>query len=230
MSTSGATDFSQSCIEIIRDALILINGVDDDETPSDFQYETARRALNRLAKSWMKRGLKLWSQKTATLDLVAGTASYTLGATGTKVMTRPLDIYNVRWTDGANEMPVLTYSRNEYMMQVNKTAQGKPVRFYYDPQLDNGVLYLWPSPDSSSDDLLFNYRSPLEDFDELDDDAFFPVEWTHALVLNLCTLIFPLGAVDAQRRAELYGQAAEALRDAERYDNDDESVFLVPMR
>lgn len=230
MSTSGSSDFSQSCIEIIRDALLLINGVDDDETPTDFQYETARRALNRLAKSWMKRGLKLWSQKTATLDLVAGTASYTLGATGTKVMTRPLDISSVRWTDGANEIPVLKFSRDEYLMQVNKTARGKPVRYYYDPQLNNGVLYLWPTPDSSTDDLLFSYRTPIEDFDELDDDAYFPVEWTHALVLNLCPLIFPLGAVDAQRRAELYAQAAQALADAERFDNDDDSVYLVPTR
>lgn len=230
MSTSGSADFSQSCIEIIRDALTLVNGIDDDETPTDHQYQFARRALNRLAKSWMKRGLKLWSQKTATLDLVSGTNSYTLGATGTKVMTRPLDVYNVRWTDGTSELPVLAYSRNEYMMQVNKTSTGKPVRFYYDPQLDNGVLYLWPAPDSSTDDLLFNYRTPIEDFDELDDDAYFPVEWTHALVMNLCTLIFPLGAVDAQRRSELYQQAMDALTEAEMHDNDDESVFLVPQR
>lgn len=230
MATSGSVDFSQTCAEIIEDALSLVNGIDDDETPSAHQLASARRALNRLCKAWMKRGLKLWLQEEATLDLVDGQASYTLGVGGNKVMNRPLEIYNVRWTDGTNEIPVLPFSRQEYFEQVNKTAEGKPVRFYYDPQLTLGAIYFWPTPDSSTDDVKFNYRTPVEDFDAQGNDPYFPQEWLHALVTNLATQIYHLGAVDAQRRAEIKAEAVEALAFAEAYDNDDTSMFLAPRR
>ncbi len=39
--------------------------------------------LNLMIKAWMANGAKLWAMKQATLFLTVGTASYSLGATGT---------------------------------------------------------------------------------------------------------------------------------------------------
>lgn len=228
MSTSGSIDFSQTTTEIIKDALLLVNAVEDEETPSDSHIAITKRALNRLAKAWMKRGLKSWLQQEGELYLANGQTSYTIGASGDLDIDRPLDIYAARWVSGDEETPVLPFSRTEYFNQVNKTIEGKPVRYYYDPQLTQGVLYLWPTPDDSQDTLKFSYRTPVEDFDSVSNDPHFPQEWLHALVLNLATQVFHLGAVDAQRRMEIRTEAMQALMDAEFHDNDDSSVYLVP--
>ena len=51
MATSGSVDFSMTTIEIIKDALILIGGIEDVGTPTSAQEDYAKRALNRMTKA-----------------------------------------------------------------------------------------------------------------------------------------------------------------------------------
>jgi hypothetical protein len=228
MATSGSFDFTQTRNEIIKDALILVNGIEDDETPSSFQTDYANRMLNRMIKSWMKEGLKLWVTKQGELDLGKGQSSYTLGSTGDYTINRPLMCENFRRKVDGVETPVRKVGRQTYMRQTNKSSEGKPVMAYYDPQLTNGVLYLWPTPDSGKDQLIFDYREPLEDFDNGTDNPDFPVEWLDAIVYNLAVRLIPMYEVRGDDRAFIVSMAQSLKDSVMDEDDNDDSFFLVP--
>ncbi len=97
MAVSGSNDYNQTALEIIKDALILCGGLEDDETPTAEQKSHALRALNRMVKAWSVKGLKAWCYNEVSLTLVTSQASYSIGPTGTDLVTeRPLSVTNVR--------------------------------------------------------------------------------------------------------------------------------------
>jgi len=229
MTTSGSIDFNQSATEIIKDALILIGGIEDDEPPSPSQLQYAMRMLNRMCKAWSKKGLKAWVWKEATLNLVIAQPSYTLGsATSDLVINRPLEIANARRVVDGIETEITIRSRQEYMNQPEKAnSSGEPVYVYYDPQLVRGVLYVWPAP-IATDQINFSYKSYIEDFDSLADTPYFPTEWLEAIVYNLALRLMPMYEVTGEDKTWITNMAIQFLDDAETNDTDEGSVFLTP--
>ena len=65
--------------------------------------------------------------------------------TFTNLVSRPNRILSYRRSTYAqdNEIPVLSFSRDQYFNQVNKSQQGTIVNCYYSPQLNNGRVYVW---------------------------------------------------------------------------------------
>jgi hypothetical protein len=124
----------------------------------------------------------------------------------TSRITRPLRIVNARRVEGygtsQNENSVRIASREEYFNTPSKNVEGTPTMMYYDPQLDTGQLYLWPTPDSADVFLRITYERTLEDFDEATNTPDFPQEWIEALVYNL-----------AYRMAPAFGKTGEAISD-----------------
>lgn len=229
MAVSGSNDFTQTENTIIKDALILCGGLEDDEEPESSQRSHARRALNRMVKAWSKRGLKAWTWNEETLTLVASQISYTIGPTATDLVTeRPLSIRNVRKiTTDTDETPIRVISRSEYMEQPSKDSESEPVAVFYDPRLDNGLLYVWPAPDSAYQ-LKFSSQQYIEDFDANSNTPYFPVEWLDAIVYNLAVRLGPLYEVKAPEMRELKMQAAEYLADAEAGDMEEGSYYMAP--
>lgn len=227
MATSGSVDYDQTAAEIVKDALILVGGLEDDGTPSSAQEAHALRMLNRLVKAWSKQGLKLWGWSQGTLTLVADQQSYTLGPSGDLDIDRPIQIDNVRRVVSSVETPIEIVGRSVYMNQPSKDTTGKTVFVYYDPQLSLGRLYVWPAPDAA-DSIKFDYKSYLEDFDASSDDPYFPAEWLDALVYNLALRLMPMYEVSGDDRQWITAMAAQFLQDAEDGDADQGSVFLVP--
>lgn len=228
MTTSGSVNFDQSATELIKDALILVGGLEDDETPSAAQEQYAMRMLNRMCKAWSNKGLKAWVWKEGTLNLVVAQPSYTLGpASADLVINRPLEIANARRVVDGVETEISIRSRNEYMNQPEKDSEGKPVYVYFDPQLTRSVLYVWPAPDDT-DSIKFSYRSYIEDFDTLANTPYFPSEWLDAIVYNLALRLMPMYDVTGEDRAWITAMAEQFLTDAEDGDSDQGSVFLMP--
>jgi hypothetical protein len=228
MATSGSVNFDQSATELIKDALILIGGIEIDETPTDEPLQYAMRTLNRMCKAWSNKGLKVWVWKEAELPLEIGQASYTLGPAGDLVINRPLEIANARRLVDSIETPIAIRSRNEYMNQPEKdTSSGEPVYVYYDPQLVRGVLYVWPAP-IAEDQINFSYKSYIEDFDTLADTPYFPSEWLEAIVYNLALRLCPMYEVVGQDKQDIVAMAVQFLQEAEDGDMDQGSVYLQP--
>jgi hypothetical protein len=109
---------------------------------------------------------------------------------------RPLRIRNLRSKnlDGI-EVPfaygTMPMSRDDYFRLPNKANLGTPLQGYYDPQLTNGVLYVWPVPSNATHRITFTYERTIEDFDNIADNADVPVEWLNAIKWNLAIELAP---------------------------------------
>lgn len=309
MTTSNSVDFSISRDDIIRSALEELGEVAEGEAITPDRTNAVSLRLNSWVKSLMAHGAKLWAMKQATLFLTVGTASYSLGATGTHctntyVQTTlstdeatnstslgltafagmaasdnigiVLDDGSIHWTtisgapgatttiatglasaatagnavfaytskinrpqridtDSAywhslagQDTPVRIIARSEYAQLSNKSASGKIVQANYDPQLVNGVLKVWPTPDSSNDVLQFWYERVLEDFDASTDTPDFAIEWGEALILGLASKMAPSSGMGLADRQDLERRAGQAMAIAEGYDRENASVFFQP--
>ncbi len=148
----------------------------------------------------------------------------------TTPIPRPEQVMNPRRRDSNNQdTPIRTISRQEYFSQPNKTSTGKAVDLYYDRQLLNGTIYLWPSPDSISEKILFTYLTPFEIFDSAADDPDFPQEWLEPIVFNLAVRLAPEYGMPLDERQVLKVQADEYLFAALKWDRENtQSISLQP--
>ena len=86
MATSGSIDFTQTAGEMIKDALILLGIVHEDETVNSATEATALRFLNKMVKSYQVQGTHLWQVERGVVlfnnDVVAYTFDNKSGAGG----------------------------------------------------------------------------------------------------------------------------------------------------
>ncbi len=171
----------------------------------------------------------------ATTTIAAGLSS--AASAGAVVFTyatkinRPqrIDSETAYWRSPASQdTPVKMISRSEYAQLSNKSARGKLVQAYYDPQLINGQLSVWPTPDSAGDVLRFTYERILEDFDASTDTPDFAIEWGEALIIGLAAKMAPSAGADMSERQYLDVKAAGLLSIAMGYDKDNTSTFFQP--
>lgn len=152
--------------------------------------------------------------------------------TYTTKINRPqrLDVDAANWHSlVGNDTPVKIISREEYTRLTNKNSQGKIVQAFYDPQLGNGVLRVWPTPDNATDVLQFWYERILEDFDAAGDTPDFAIEWSEPLILGLAyRMANTVGTISIQRMQMLKSAADEALAIAMNYDRSNASTFFQP--
>ena len=78
MATSGSINYTQSRVEVIRDAYSLLNVYGEGRTISDADMKLANSLLNKMVKAWQARGLHLWTKEEAYVFLEKGVARYVL--------------------------------------------------------------------------------------------------------------------------------------------------------
>lgn len=233
MATSGSVDFTLTRDELIRSAFedigVAIEG--EDLQPEDIKV--AQVSLNIMIKSWQGYGLNLWVRREKSITLIAAQSAYTLGATGNVVMNRPLRILEcnrVLISDNTSTT-VNPLSLNEYDNLPNKTQEGTPVNYFYDPTLTNGSLKLWLVPGTTEASLYtidIVYQSPIEDMDTSINNFEFPQEWLEALSLGLAYRLSGKYALSYRERTLLRKDAAEALELVQSFDVEPTSLFFQP--
>ena len=108
----------------------------------------------------------------------------------------------------------------------DKTSTGPPIQIYYDPQLTNGVLYVWQACDNVQERIRMTVKRPVEDFDAQTHDADFPQEWLRALKFNLAIEIAPEYGKDPSNTVIV--RAGETKDAVSGFDREDTSVFFQP--
>ena len=168
---------------------------------------------------------------TIVTGLVSAAAAGNVVFTYTTKINRPqrIDGDAMFWRSAAGQdTPVKLISRAEYAQLSNKASSGKLVQAFYDPQLVNGQLYVWPAPDSATDVLRFWYERILEDFDIGTDTPDFAIEWGEALILGLASRMAPSSGMPMSERQDLERRAGNALLVAEGYNKENVSTFFQP--
>ena len=235
MAVSGSTDFSVNRDQLINDALELIGAKAPDESMTNSELQSASRTLNMMLKTWQTDGLQLWLRRSVSVPLVTSQSTYTMGPSGANVTVgRPLRILKVMRKDTSNnEVEVFKLAQAEYKEQTPKTSTGIPVSYYYDPQLTNGNLYIWPTPSSSEAseytlDVL--YHKPTDDMDAATDDFEFPQEWFETIKYGLAIRLAPIYGLPIEERRQMYFEFKPMKDKLMEWDTESSSIYFQPDR
>jgi hypothetical protein len=146
------------------------------------------------------------------------------------LIERPLRITDARLRqNGDIDTTITKISRDSYFKIANKTNTGAiPNQFYYDPQLTNGIIRIWSTPDDVQATMRFTFQRSIEDFDNINDNPDFPQEWLQALIYNLADEMIVEYGVIGERAVKIEGKATYWLNKALDYDVEDVPIQFVP--
>lgn len=148
----------------------------------------------------------------------------------TTKINRPLRVLHAFVRSATNtDTPVTLISQKDYLDLSSKQSDGRVNQAYYDYQLTNGVLYVWPESDTVTDTLELVVHRPIEDMDASANDFDVPAEWYEAIFYGLslrAAINFqsPSGVV-----TPLAAMAESTLEKASNGDIEDVPVYFYPV-
>ncbi len=218
MATSGTKTFALDTGEVIEEAYELA-GL---EARTGYDAATARRSLNIMFVDWSNRGINIWTIAQVSLTLTESTASYTLNSYDIDVIEAVIR----RTVSGTQtDYQVNRVGRMEYLNIPNKTTEARPTEFFVDRQT-TPVLYLWPTPDNSTD-IFLSYRiQRIDDVTASAQDQEVPSRFIPPMVSGLA---YYMALKKNPERVPMLSQIYEQdLRRAQDEDRGRASLHLVP--
>lgn len=241
MTVSGTTSFNVTRDQIISYALRKCGVLELGVTPDADTVTNTALALDMLIKSWITKGIKLWTQTELTLPLVNGQTTYTLGPAGSSPTTpdlvtdKPMKliqawIRNVSVTPN-NDIPLTLLSQKDYNDLGSKGSTGTPNSIYMFVSREQSTVKLYVTPDSfsqSSYQVHLVTQRLLNDAGTSTNNLDFPQEWLYALGWNLAAEIATDYGVDEQKLGYIELKAKKFLDEVEDWDSEYNSVYFTP--
>ena len=140
MSTSGTYDFSMDIDEVIQEAMEMIGG----EPTLGHEPKSARRSINLLLSDWQNRDIMLWTAETSVFTVSVSTTTYSLASSSIDVLEAVVNRDNT-------DIQLERISMQEYLKIPNKKQTGRPTQYAVRHERNNPVVYLWPLPENSTD-------------------------------------------------------------------------------
>lgn len=227
MAVSAVTSVSFSLNELIREALDVIGVGSEGEAVTADMYRRGKNSAQLMTMSWNAMD-DLWRRELRTILPIADQAAYVLAPKPMRVLSARRKLLN-----GGYETPMTEWSRQEYLDMPNKTTSpSTPVNFYYDPQRDDGTLYLWPTPSTAvapTISVIVDELRPMFIMDASNDTIDMPVEWQETFVMNLAKrlkLKYPVNDPGLDARVDEMADGLFARLKA--WDNEPASIFIQP--
>ena len=173
MTVSGSTDFELDVADYIEEAFERC-GL---EVRTGYDLKTAKRSLNLMFADWANRGLNQWTIEQRTFTVTANDGDYTLG-------TDVIDILSLVVRRSGTDYALDRVSRDEFLNIPTKTTQGRPTQFFVDRQITPN-LKVWPLPDNSTDQIIYNALTRLDDADIYTNTLGVPFRFYPALAAGL---------------------------------------------
>lgn len=150
--------------------------------------------------------------------------------------------YRIRETGGATmalrelvfantpaEVPMARLNRDDYNNLPNKVSTGTPLQYYFDRQISQPIMNLWPSPSSSFEQVVVYRHRQIQDVGALTNTIEVPQRWQPAIMMNLAaSLAWELPGVDPQRITLLRVEADKATYEVESEERDASPIYLYP--
>ena len=152
MSTSGTYDFSMDIDEVIQEAMEMIGG----EPTLGHEPKSARRSINLLLSDWQNRDIMLWTAETSVFTVSVSTTTYSLASSSIDVLEAVVNRVDT-------DIQLERISMQEYLKIPNKKQTGRPTQYAVRHERDNPVVYLWPLPENSTDQLKIELIRYMQD-------------------------------------------------------------------
>jgi hypothetical protein len=211
MTTSGTRTFNLDVAEMIEEAYERC-GL---EVRTGYDARTARRSLNLMLADWANRGLNLWTVAEGFFTVTAGDPSYALAAD-------VVDILDVVVRRQGTDYEIDRISRTEYFTLPNKSTQGRPSQFFLDRTI-TPTLYLWATPENSTDQIRYYYVRRMEDAASLTNTTDIPFRFLSCMVAGLAYYI-------AMKRSPERVALLKSVYDEEFQRAADEDIDRVPLK
>lgn len=129
------------------------------------------------------------------------------------------------------EIPLGQLNRDSYVNQSNKVFPGRPSNYYFQRDLPEPVVYLWPAPFSAAEQaqlVLWRHRQ-IMDTENLQQEVEVPQRWLEAIVNGLAAKVAAeTPAVDATLLPILEQRSAISMQRAWDGDNDGSPIQINP--
>jgi len=215
MATSNSRDFSLNVADVIEEAYELIGR----ELRTAYDAQRARRSLNIMFQDWTNRGINLWTVEQDTLSLVSGTSEYDLNS-------GDIDVIEAVLRRSSQDYPLERIPRRDYLNIPKKSQTGRPTRIYVE-RLTSPKLYLWPTPENSTDTVISYRLQRIQDADTLINDVDVPSRFIPPMVTGLAYyLALKLSPERVQMILPIYEQ--DFFR-ASNEDSERGSMYITPL-
>jgi len=214
MAVSDSTDFELDVAEYIEEAFERC-GL---EVRTGYDLKSAKRSLNLMLAEWANRGLNQWTITQTTQALTSGTATYNLN-------TNVIDILSVVVRRSSTDFAMERISRSAYLGIPTKSTTGRPNQFFLDRQI-TPVLKIWPTPENSTDTIIFDALTRMDDADTFINTMDMPFRFFPCLAAGLAYYISMKRAPN--RTQMLKAVYEEEFQRAMTEDRDRASFNVVP--
>jgi hypothetical protein len=226
MTTSGQVTYQPSALELIEGMFNILGIAQEGEALTPRMWQDGLRALNGLIQTYSAYP-HLWTYKEGTLAMVGGQAGYALSD------PKPLRITSVRRVNQGIQVPLTQFSRQEYFDQPTQTTSPSiPVNYYFDPQVNEGTMYLWPCPSvqaAAQYTLSLTYVRQMDIVTATNQTIDMPQQWVEPVMWNGAKRLltqYPVG--DPSLMQLILAQAAEYEARLLAWDNEPASINLQP--
>jgi len=205
MTVSGSTDFELDVADYIEEAFERC-GL---EVRTGYDLKTAKRSLNLMFADWANRGLNQWTIEQRTFTVTSNDGDYTLG-------TDVIDILSLVVRRSGTDFALDRISRDEYLNIPTKSTQSRSTQYFVDRQV-TPVLKMWPLPDNSTDVVIYDALTRLDDADTYVNTIGVPFRFYPALAAGLAYYISIKRAPDRmQILKSLYEEEINRAMDEDR--------------
>ena len=143
-------------------------------------------------------------------------------------------VINYTWIKLGNmpqEIPLGQLNRDGYVNQSNKVFPGRPSNYYFQRDLPQPIVRIWPSPYNSAEEaqlVLWRHRQ-IMDTENLQQEVEVPDRWLEAIINTLAARVASeTPQVDPQIMAVLEQKSAISLQRAWDGDNDGSPIQINP--
>ncbi len=162
---------------------------------------------------------------------ISGALAFNYFRIQTQGLGDSLDYLAITLGNLPQEIPLGQLNRDSYVNQSNKVFPGRPSNFYFQRDLPEPVVYLWPAPFSAAEQaqlVLWRHRQ-IMDTENLQQDVEVPQRWLQAITDGLAARVAAESPqVDAGLMPVLEQRAAVSLQRAWDGDNDGSPTQINP--
>ena len=214
MATSSSTNFELDVADYIEEAFERC-GL---EVRTGYDMKTAKRSLNLMLAEWANRGLNQWTIVQRTQALTQGTQEYALA-------TDTIDILSLVVRRSDTDFALQRVSRDQFLNIPTKTTQSRPTQFFLDRQVTPN-LKVWPTPENSTDTLVFDVLTRMDDADTFTNTLDMPFRFFPCMVSGLAFYLSQKIAPDRIQALKLLYE--DELKRALEEDGQRTSVYISP--
>ena len=216
MTTSNSTNFEPNVAEFVEEAFERC-GL---ELRTGYDLKTAKRSINFMLAEWANRGLNQWTIEQTNQTVTQGQSNYTLNSNVIDI----LDVVLRRTTNNVQtDISIDRLSRSSYLNIPNKDTQAMPSQWFLD-KLTDPVLKVWPTPDNSTDILVFNKLVRMDDADSGTNTMDMPFRFYPCFAAGLA---YYIAIKRAPEKVQLLKQAYEEEFDRAMSTDEDKASFRI---